>query len=125
MYYSFYIFVSQGPASVNQLIFHARELDHPGRTIGSSSGWSHRLVFSLLDRSIGWTTRFMDFLANQLVRLFGTHFYLALTLPLASWLGYLVIDSSPTSWLDCSSLHRQLRWESPLGVWILCASVTS
>jgi len=39
----------------------------------------------------------MTFVANQLVELFGAHFYLALTLLLISWLGCLVLDSSPTN----------------------------
>jgi len=41
----------------------------------------------------------MDFTANQLVRLLGTHSCSAFTSP-------------PTSWLDCSShgLHHQLCW---------------
>jgi hypothetical protein len=64
MCYPFYIFVLQGHGSVNELIFHARGLDHLGRTIGSSSGWSHRLAFELLRRSTGRTARFMDFAAN-------------------------------------------------------------
>jgi hypothetical protein len=54
----------------------------------------------------------MDFIADQLAELFGTHFCLAFTLPPTSWLDYSVLTSSPTSWSDCSSfgLHRQLRW---------------
>ena len=87
MYYSFYIFI-----------------------IGSSSGWSHHLAFGLLRRSTGRTARFMDFIADQLVKLFGVHFYSVLTLSPTSWLGCSVLDSSPTNWSDCSSLHRQLRW---------------
>jgi hypothetical protein len=64
MYYSFYIFVLQGHGSVNELIFHARGLDHLRRTKGSSSGWSHHLVVGLLCRSTGRTARFMDFVAD-------------------------------------------------------------
>ena len=56
MYDSFYIFIT-----------------------GSSSGWSHHLDFGLLRRSTGRTARFMDFVADQLVGLFGVHFYSALT----------------------------------------------
>jgi len=52
MYYPFYIFIA-----------------------GSSSGWSHHLAFELLRQSTGRTARFMDFVADQLVRLFGIHFY--------------------------------------------------
>jgi hypothetical protein len=81
MYYPFYIFVLQGPGSVNELIFYAWRLDHLGRTKGSSFGWSHYLVVELLHRSTGQTARFMDFVANQLVGLFGAHFYSALTSP--------------------------------------------
>jgi hypothetical protein len=77
MYYPFYIFVLQGLGSVNELIFYARRLDHLGRT----KGWSHYLVVELLHRSTGQTARFMDFIADQLVRLFGAHFYSALTSP--------------------------------------------
>ena len=51
MYYSFYIFI-----------------------VGLSSGWSHHLAFGLLHRSTGQTARFMDFVADQLVGLFGAHF---------------------------------------------------
>ena len=40
IYYPSYIFVLQGPSSVNELIFYARGLDHPGRIRRSSSGWS-------------------------------------------------------------------------------------
>ena len=87
MYYSFYIFI-----------------------VGSSSGWLHHLAFGLLRRSTGRTARFMDFVADQLVGLFGVHFYSALTSPPTSWLGCSVLDSSPTNWPDCPSLHRQLRW---------------
>ena len=56
MYYSFYIFIA-----------------------GSSSGWSHHLAFGLFRRSTGRTARFMDFVADQLVGLFGVHFYSVLT----------------------------------------------
>jgi hypothetical protein len=54
----------------------------------------------------------MTFIANQLVGLFGAHFYSSLTSPPTSWLDYSVLASSPTSWSDCSSLglHHQLRW---------------
>ena len=97
MYYPFYIFVLQGHGSVNELIFHARGLDHPGRTIGSSFRWSHRLVFGPLRRSTGRTARFMDFVADQLVGLFNTHFYSTPTSPPTSWLGCSVLDSSPTN----------------------------
>jgi hypothetical protein len=133
MYYPFYIFILQGSGSVNKLIFYARGLDYPGRIKGSSSGWSHHLAFRLLRRSTGRTARFTDFIANQLVGLFGTHFYSALTSPLTSWLDRSVLASSPTSWSDCSSLelHRQLRWGARqlsrglLGVRILRARVVS
>jgi hypothetical protein len=81
MYYPFYIFVLQGPGSVNELIFYARELDHPGRIRGPSFGWSHLPAVGLLRRSTGWTARFMDLVADQLVGLFGAHFYSALTSP--------------------------------------------
>jgi hypothetical protein len=91
MYYLFYIFVLQEHGSINELIFHARELDHPGRIKGSSSGWSHHLAVGLLCRSTGRTARFRDFVVDQLVGLFGALFYSVLT-------------SSPTSWLDCSVL---------------------
>ena len=87
MYYSFYIFI-----------------------IGSSSGWSHHLAFGLLRRSTSRTARFMDFIADQLVRPFGVHFYSALTSSLTSWLVCSVLDSSPTNWSDFPSLHHQLRW---------------
>jgi hypothetical protein len=50
----------------------------------------------------------MNFTASQLVGLFNARFYSALTPPPISWLGCLVLDSSPTSWLDCSSLPCQL-----------------
>jgi hypothetical protein len=52
----------------------------------------------------------MAFVADQLVRLLGAHFYSALTSPPTSWFDYSVLVSSPTSWLDCSSLHCQLGW---------------
>jgi hypothetical protein len=52
----------------------------------------------------------MDFIADQLVELFGAHFYSVLTSLPTSWLGCSVLDSSPTSWSDCSSLYYQLRW---------------
>jgi hypothetical protein len=103
------------PGSINELIFYSRGLDHPGRTKGSSSEWSHshHLAFGLLRRSIGRTARFMEFIANQLVRLFGAHFYSALTSSPTSWLSCSVLDSSSIRWSNCSSLHRQLRWGSP------------
>ena len=92
---------------------HAQGLHLPTRIdsvrLRSSSGWSHHLAFGLLRRSTGWTARFMDFIIDQLVGLFGVHFYSALTSPLTSWLGCLVLNFSPTSWSDCSSLHHQLR----------------
>ena len=87
MYYPFYIFIT-----------------------GSSFEWSHHLAFGLLRRSTGRTARFMDFVADQLVGLFGVHFYSAVTSPPTSWFGCSVLDSSPTNWPDCPSLHRQLRW---------------
>ena len=124
MYYLIYIFILQGPGSVNELIFYVRGLDHPGRTKGSSSRWLHHLAVGLLRRSTGRTTRFMDFVADQLVRLFGGHFYSALTLPPTSWLACSVLDSSPTNWSDYLSLHRQLSW-GLLSVWILRARVAS
>ena len=74
MYYSFYIFI-----------------------IGSLFGWSHHLAFGLLHRSTSRTARFMDFVADQLVRLFSIHFYSALTSPPTSWLGCSILDSSPTN----------------------------
>ena len=74
MYYSFYIFIA-----------------------GSSSGWPHHLAFELLRRSTGQTARFKDFIADQLVGLFGVHFYSVLTSPPTSWLGCSVLDSSPTN----------------------------
>jgi len=52
MYYSFYISIA-----------------------GSSSKWSHHLAFGLLCQSTSWTARFMTFVANQLVELFGAYFY--------------------------------------------------
>jgi hypothetical protein len=104
MYYPFYKFVLQGPGSVNELIFYARGLDHQGRTKGSSSGWSHHLAVGLFRRSTGRIARFMDFVADQLVGLFGAHFYSALTLPSISWMDCSVLASSLTSWSDCSSL---------------------
>ena len=50
----------------------------------------------------GRTTYRMDFIANQLVGLLGTH-------------SCSVFTSPPTSWLDCSShgFHSQLCWDSP------------
>ena len=42
--------------------------------VGSSSGWSHHLAFGLLRRLTSWTAKFMDFIAYQLVKLFGAHF---------------------------------------------------
>ena len=110
MYYSFYIFVLQGSGLVNELLFYARRLGHPGSTKGSSSIWSHHLAVGLLRRSTGRTAKFMDFVANQLVELFGVHFYSALTSPPTSWLSYSMLDSSPTNWSDYPSLHRQLCW---------------
>jgi hypothetical protein len=106
MYYLFYIFVLQGSSFGQWAIFYTRGLIHLGRTIGSSSGWSHRLAFGLLRRSTGRTARFMDFVTDQLVRLLGTHFYSVLTSLPTSWLDYSVLVSSPTSWSDYSSLHR-------------------
>jgi hypothetical protein len=97
MYYPFYIFILHGSWFGQRAIFHAQELDHPRRTIGSSSGWLHHLAFGLLRRSTGQATRFMDFVADQLVRLFGAHFYSVLTSPPTSWLDCSVLASSPTS----------------------------
>ena len=85
------------------------------------SGKLHRCFHR---RSTGQTARFMTFVANQLVRLFGAHFYLALTSPPTSWLGCSVLDSSPTNWSDRSSLHRQLSW-GLLGVWIVRRFIVS
>jgi hypothetical protein len=67
-------YLLQGAGSVHELIFYARRLDHSRRTRGSWSGWSHHLVVGLLRRSTGRTARFMDFVADQLVELFGAHF---------------------------------------------------
>jgi hypothetical protein len=103
----------------------SRGLDHPRRTKGSSSGWSHHLAVELLRRSTGQTARFMDFVAAQLVGLFSAHFYSAPTLPSTSWLGCSVLDSSPTKWSDCSSLRRQLRRASLVKLGILWRSDSS
>jgi len=58
---------------------------------------SGKLCRYFLRQSTGRTASFMTFIANQLVGLFGAHFYLALTSPPTSWLGCSVLDSSPTS----------------------------
>ena len=86
MYYSFYIFIT-----------------------GSLSGWSHHLAFGLLRRSTNQNTRFMDFVADQLIGLFAVHFYLALTSP-------------PTSWLD-SSAYRFFT-NQLVGLFVASSSAT-
>jgi hypothetical protein len=80
MYYPFYIFVLQGPGSVNELISYARGLAR-GSIRGSSFGWSHHLVVGLRRWPTGRTVRLMDFIADQLVGLLGAHFYSTLTSP--------------------------------------------
>ena len=47
----------------------------------------------------------MDFVADQLVGLFGVHFYSTLT--------------SPTNWSNCLSLYRQLSWGLRLSIHLL------
>ena len=59
---------------------------------------------------------FHNAISDQLIELFGAHFYSALTSPPTSWMGCLVLDSSLTNWLDWLSLHHQqcfgrIKWE--------------
>jgi len=97
MYYPFYIFVLQGSWFSQRAYFLHSRTRSPMKENRIIVGWSHHMAFGLLRRSTGRTARFMDFIADQLVGLFGAYFYSALTSPLTSWLGCSVLDSSPTS----------------------------
>ena len=58
-------------------------------------GWA--TWYLILHQPTSWTARFMDFITDQLVRLFGVHFYSVLTSLPTSWLGCSVLDCSPTN----------------------------
>ena len=74
--------------------------------VGSSFGWSHHLAFGFLRRSTGWTIG--SCLCRRPVgRTIWRSHLLHVTSPPTSCLGCSALDSSPTNWSDCLSLHRQ------------------
>ena len=77
---------------------------------------SSKLHRCFLRRSTDRTARFMTFVANQLVRLFGAHFYLALTSLPTSCLVCSVLDSSPTNWFGLFVASSPAKLGTPLEV---------
>ena len=118
MYYTFYIFVFQGPGLVDELIFYAQGLDQSRRTRRSSSGWSHHLVVRRHSQPVSRTTRCSlllsaHFAANQLVGLLGARFFTN------QLVGLFVASSSAT--LGAYQLSWGLPWWSDLATSHRCA----
>ena len=100
MYYPFYIFVLQGPGSIDELIFYTRGPDQSGRIRGSSlTSWLHHLALGLHRRPVGCTSWHSDFIADQLVAPAGTW-----TSSLTSWLHHLALELHRRP-VSCTSWH--------------------